>query len=90
MIDQLQSDINSCDFFSICLDETTDIKTSARLAIFARFSNGNEMREEVLKLANIPERTRGTDVCDIVVNELKKLNINLKKLFPLRRMEHPI
>jgi len=48
------------------------------------------MREELLKLANIPERTRGTDVCDIVVNELKKLNINLKKLFPLRRMEHPI
>ncbi|XP_025191149.1 zinc finger BED domain-containing protein 5-like [Melanaphis sacchari] len=59
--DQLQSDINSCDFFSICLDETTDIKSSARLAIFARFSNGNEMREELLKLANIPERTRGTD-----------------------------
>ncbi|KAE9536184.1 hypothetical protein AGLY_007407 [Aphis glycines] len=78
--DQLQSDINSCDFFSICLDETTDIKSSARLAIFARFSNGNEMREELLKLANIPERIRGTDVCDIVVNELKKLNINLKKI----------
>ena len=78
--DQLQSDINSCDFFSICLDETTDIKSSARLAIFARFSNGNEMREELLKLANVPERTRGTDVCDIVVNELKKLNINLKKI----------
>ncbi|XP_025203226.1 zinc finger BED domain-containing protein 5-like [Melanaphis sacchari] len=60
--DQLQSDINSCDFFSICLDETTDIKSSARLAIFSRFSNGNEMREELLKLANIPERTRGTDL----------------------------
>jgi hypothetical protein len=33
-----------------------------------------------LKLANIPERTRGTDVCDIFINELKKLNINLKKI----------
>jgi len=71
--DQFQFDINSCDFFSICLDETTDIKPSARLEIFARFSNGNEMREELLKLANIPERTRGTDVFDIVVNELKKI-----------------
>ncbi|XP_050528049.1 uncharacterized protein LOC126898144 [Daktulosphaira vitifoliae] len=38
------------------------------------------MREELLKLADITERTRGTDVCDIVVNELKKLNINLKKI----------
>lgn len=78
--DQFQSDINSCDFFSICLDETTDIKSSARLVIYARFSNGNEMCEELLKLANILERTRGTDVCDIVINELKKLNINLNKI----------
>ncbi|XP_055371976.1 zinc finger BED domain-containing protein 5-like [Condylostylus longicornis] len=60
--EQLQTDINSCDFFSICLDETTDINSSARLAIFARYSKGNEIREELLKLANIPERTRGADI----------------------------
>lgn len=88
--DQLQSDINSCDFFLICLDETTDINSSVRLSIFAHFSCGNEMHKELFKLTNIPERTRGTDICDIVVNELKKLNINLKKLFLSRRMEHLI
>lgn len=57
--DQLYNDINSCDYISICLDETTDIKSSARLAIIARFPKKNEMQEELLKLANIPARTRG-------------------------------
>ncbi|XP_055380766.1 zinc finger BED domain-containing protein 5-like [Condylostylus longicornis] len=78
--EQLQTDINSCDFFSICLDETTDINSSARLAIFARYSKGNEIREELLKLANIPERTRGADICEVVVNELKSPNLNVKKI----------
>lgn len=78
---RLHSDIKSCDFFSICLDETTDIKSTAGLAIFARFSSGNEMREELLKLTDILERIRGTDVCDIVVNELKiQLNYNLTSI----------
>ncbi|XP_050532646.1 zinc finger BED domain-containing protein 5-like [Daktulosphaira vitifoliae] len=81
--DQLQSDINSCNFFSICLDETTDIKSSARLAVFARFSNGNEMREELLKLADIPERTR-----DRTPN-MTGAQIGFVKVFE-KHVEHPI
>jgi len=64
--DQLQIDINSCNFLSICLDKTTDINSSARLATFTCFSKGNGMHEEFLKLSNILEWITGSDVCDVV------------------------
>lgn len=31
-------------------------------------------------MANIPKRRRGTDVCDVVINEFKKLNTNLQTI----------
>lgn len=36
------------------------------------------MHEELIKLANIPERTRGIDVCEVVVSELKILKKDFK------------
>ena len=47
---KLRKHLSDCDFFSICLDETTDITSSARLAIFARYSSWHEMYEELLSL----------------------------------------
>lgn len=35
--DQLTKDLASCKFFSLCVDESTDITSSARLAIFLDF-----------------------------------------------------
>lgn len=43
ILHQLYNDINSCDCISICFDETTNIMSSARLAIIARFPKENEM-----------------------------------------------
>lgn len=40
--DQLCSNINICDCISICLDETADINSSARLAIITHFLKENE------------------------------------------------
>lgn len=53
---------------AICLDETTDIKSSNRLAIIANFPKENKTHEELLNLTNIPERTTGID-CEVVVND---------------------
>ena len=47
---KLRKDLVGCDFFSNCFDETTIITSSARLAIFARYSIGHEMYEELLSL----------------------------------------
>ena len=67
---KLRKDLAGCDFFSICLDETTDITSSAQLAIFARYSSGHEMHEELLSLETLSSNTTGKDVCEIVVNML--------------------
>ena len=47
---QIEKDLALCDFFSICLDETTDVTSSAGLSVFVRYFTGNEIREELLGL----------------------------------------
>ena len=77
---KLRKDLAGCDFFSICLDETTDITSSARLAIFARYSSGHEMYEELLSLETLSSNTTGKDICEIVVNMLRERNIDMSKI----------
>jgi len=38
---QLQTYLASTEFFSICLDESTDVTSQARLAVFVRFISVN-------------------------------------------------
>ena len=56
---KLRKDLAGCDFFSICLDETTDITSFARLAIFARYSSGHEMYEELHSLESLSSNILG-------------------------------
>ena len=71
---KLRKHLAGCDFFSICLDEITDITSSARLAIFASYSSGHEMYEELLSLETLSSNTTGKDICEIVVNTLHEKN----------------
>ncbi len=43
----------NCEYFSICLGESTDITHFARLAIFVRFCIGNKIIEELLDLESL-------------------------------------
>jgi hypothetical protein len=44
--DQLTKGIGSREFLSMCLDKSTDVTLSARLAIIAQFCSGDEICEE--------------------------------------------
>ena len=77
---KLRKDLAGCDFFSISLDETTDITSSARLAIFARYSSGHEVYEELHSLETLSSNTTGKDICEIVVNMLRERNIDMSKI----------
>lgn len=78
--DQLLLDLKNAGMFSICLDESTDVTSVARLAVIARFPSGNIMKEELIKLMTLSERTRSQDI----MNELKKefivLGINFRNI----------
>lgn len=78
--EQVKNDINACQAYSICLDESTDVTSSARLAIIARYSKGHEIHEELIKLATVPMTTTGADICQTVVTELRNAGVDLKKI----------
>ncbi|KAL4126005.1 hypothetical protein QTP88_010237 [Uroleucon formosanum] len=64
ILNQLQTDLASADFFSFCLNESTDITSQARLAVFVRFISVNIMKEELIKLITISTKTTGRDIMD--------------------------
>ncbi|KAL7634403.1 UNVERIFIED_CONTAM: hypothetical protein RMT77_014780 [Armadillidium vulgare] len=78
--EQLTKDLSSCKFFSICVDQSTDITSSARLAIFSRFCRGDEVCEEMVSLVTLPERTTGGEIYKTVVNELSTRQIDISKI----------
>jgi hypothetical protein len=54
LADQLTKDTGSCKFLSTCLDKSTDVTSSTRLAIIAHFCSGDEIREELVNLVTLP------------------------------------
>ncbi|XP_050521325.1 general transcription factor II-I repeat domain-containing protein 2A-like [Daktulosphaira vitifoliae] len=77
---QLQTDLASADFFSICLDESTDVTSQARVAVFVLFISVNIMKEELIKLITISTKTTGRDIMDEVHKEFINLKINIQNI----------
>jgi hypothetical protein len=73
-------DLASCKFFSISLDETTDITSRARLAIIARYFDGAIIREELVKLETLPVSTTGKEIFKAVKNIFESLEIDITKI----------
>ena len=78
--EQVKKDINSCHAYSICLDESTDVTSSTRLAIIARYHKDNEMHEETIKLSTLSTTTTGADLCETVVTELRNAGVDITKI----------
>jgi hypothetical protein len=63
----LHSLFNEASFFSLALDESTDVTDTSQLLIFARLINDKfEVREELLKMASLHGTTKGTDIFEAV------------------------
>ena len=67
--------------FSVCLDETTDIKNTAQMAIFFRgVTSDFQIDENLLSLESMHETTRGEDLLQKLLQALGKFNLPLDKL----------
>lgn len=78
---QLKDLVNSCTFFSLALDESTDICDVAQLSIFIRGIDDNfSVFEELLGLESLHGKTRGSDIFDKVKSCLENLQIDSSKL----------
>ena len=78
---ELESDTNKqCKYFSICIDESTDITSSVRLAIFSRFCKGDKICEEMVAFLTLLERTTGAEICTAAVSEFSSRQIDISKV----------
>ena len=68
-------------YYSIALDESTDINDSAQVLLFIRLITSDfHGYEELLDLGSLTERTRGIDVLNLFKETLCKVNPNLSNL----------
>ncbi|XP_072006342.1 general transcription factor II-I repeat domain-containing protein 2-like [Engystomops pustulosus] len=77
---QLTTDLQKAACYSMCLDESTDINNHARLAIILRYAVGDNMREELVKLASLPKRTQGVDIYNAVMEVFTSQGITSGKV----------
>ena len=71
----------SARFFSIAVDESTDVKDTSQLAIF--FRGGREdfvILEEFVQLVPLTGTTTGADVCKAVTGWLQEAELDLSRL----------
>lgn len=69
----LHADLNACAYFSVALDESCNIQDKPQLAIFARMvSEDCVIKEELLDIVALKDRTRGTDIKEAMTAVFKK------------------
>ncbi|XP_064881846.1 general transcription factor II-I repeat domain-containing protein 2-like [Oncorhynchus nerka] len=78
---QLQQKTKEFDFFSLALDESTDVQDTAQLLIFIRGVSANfEICEELAALQSLKGTTTGEDIFDKVCQTMEKLDLDWSKL----------
>ena len=78
---QLKSDIDACDFYSLALDESTDICDTAQLAVFIRLILPDfTVKEELLGMVSLKGTTTGRDIKSALVQLLENHQISSSKL----------
>lgn len=79
--DQLTSKIDACLFFSIALDESTDVTDTAQLLIFIRMINNDfEITEELLSMISLKGRTTAKIIYGEIETCFAKYNLQWAKL----------
>lgn len=81
LLNQLINITKTFQYFSLALDESTDIVDSAQLIIFIRGINEKfEITEEIAAVSTLKGTTRGEDIFLHVQNVISSLDLQLHKL----------
>lgn len=75
---KLQVMINNCRYFSLCLDESTDVTDISQLLIYIRLiQNDFSVHEELLALKPLHDTTKGTDIYAAFMAAINDFGTNL-------------
>ncbi|XP_067121654.1 general transcription factor II-I repeat domain-containing protein 2-like, partial [Centruroides vittatus] len=78
---QHNSTISTFQAYSIAIDESTDIRNIAQLAVFIRGCDVNlKISEELLEIIPMHNTTTGADIFDALMEVLKKYKLPLENL----------
>ncbi|XP_062998575.1 general transcription factor II-I repeat domain-containing protein 2-like [Elgaria multicarinata webbii] len=78
---QLQSDLQKCLWFSLQLDESTDMTDTSQLAVIVRMIFSDlSVKEELLKILSLKGKTRGEDIFQTFRSYATEINLPLHKL----------
>ena len=81
---QLSDTIQSCSYFSLAVDESTDIQDQAQLAIFLRcVSSSFEIPEELLDVISLKGRTTGAEIKTGIDETVERCSLPLNKMTAL-------
>lgn len=81
MASELASDLQNCKFFSVQLDESTDISDIAQLCVIIKMVFDDfSTKEEFLKLLPLKGRTQGKDIYDAFISFAEESRLPIKKL----------
>lgn len=78
--DQLLLNLKYAKMFSICFDDCTDITSAAHLAAIPRFFSRNKMKQELISLMTIFDKTSGQDIMNEFNQEFIRLVINFRNI----------
>ena len=77
----MHSDLQACEYFSVALDKSCDIQDKPQLEIFVRFiSTDCLIKEELLDIVPLKDRTRGINVKESMMAAIEKVNLSIAKL----------
>ncbi|KAF0749188.1 general transcription factor II-I repeat domain-containing protein 2-like, partial [Aphis craccivora] len=81
LFEQVQDKVKHFQYFSIALDESTDMVDTAQLLIFLRGVNANfEITEELRALESLSSTTTGEDIFKALLNTFKNLDLDFENL----------
>lgn len=81
LFEQLRQKATKIKYFSIAIDESTDIKDTAQLLVFIRgVTEDFDIFEELAGICPMKGRTTGQEVAKEVINSINKLNLSWEKL----------
>ena len=78
--DMQVKDINAAPFFSLALDESTDISNLSQFSVVARYVVGETLHEESLAVLSMKGTTRGQDLFESFTEFAKEKNLPMDKL----------
>ncbi|CAK1587365.1 unnamed protein product [Parnassius mnemosyne] len=79
--EQLNEKTKIIEFFSLALDESTDVSSIAQLLIFIRgVTQDFEVLEELLGMCSLKGQTREVDILNVLLDECSKTDLDLSKL----------